>query len=104
MIDRNFHQRSTINQLPKNPMIKNILFGYLRHLLTAAAGYLLAHGLVDQAGGQILASAGLAIAGVAWSTGQKLASSYELKLARKAMPPGVLPPPCIGPAPQNDRP
>jgi len=78
-------------------MIKSILFAYLRHALTAAAGYLLAHGLVDQAGGQMLASAALAIAGVAWSTGQKLASGYELKLAQKAIPPGALPPLQIGP-------
>jgi hypothetical protein len=85
-------------------MIKAILFGYLRHALTVGAGYLLAHGLVDQAGGQILASAGLAIAGVAWSTGQKMASGYELRLAQKAMSSGILPPPRIGPAAQNVQP
>jgi len=65
-------------------MVKTILFSYLRHALTLGAGYLLAHGLVDQAGGQILLSAGLAIAGVAWSTAQKFAAQLELQLAAKA--------------------
>jgi hypothetical protein len=78
-------------------MIKAIILGYVRHGLTVGAGYLLAHGLVDQAGGQILASAGLAIAGVAWSTFSKLAANYELLLAQKAMPPGITPPPPLGP-------
>jgi len=60
-------------------LLKPILFAYLRHALTAAAGYLLAHGLIDQAGGQVLASAGLALAGLAWTTLQKLAVYYALQ-------------------------
>jgi hypothetical protein len=68
------------------PLLKTLLFSYLRHALTLAAGYLLAHGLVDQAGGQILLSAGLAIAGVAWSTAQKFAAQLELQLAAKTLP------------------
>jgi hypothetical protein len=67
-------------------MFKSIALGYVRHALTAAAGFLLAHGLIDQAGGQILASAGLAIAGLAWSAGQKLLASYELGLAKRTTP------------------
>lgn len=70
-------------------MIKNILLGYLRHALTAAAGYLLAQGLIQQADQQILISAALAVAGVAWSTISKLLASYELQLARKAIPSAV---------------
>jgi len=65
-------------------MIKSIALAYVRHGLTAAAGYLLAHGLIDQAGGQVLASAGLAIAGLAWSAGQKMFANYELELAKKS--------------------
>ena len=72
-------------------MLKQILLGSIRHLLTAGAGYLLAHGLIDQAGGQVLASAGLAIAGVAWSMAQKLMANYELELAKKTVPPSVSP-------------
>jgi hypothetical protein len=71
-------------------MIKSILFGYIRHGLTAGCGYLLAHGLVDQSGEQILISAVLGILGVLWSTGQKVAANYELKLAQKAMPVGMV--------------
>lgn len=69
-------------------MIRQILLGYLRHALTMGAGYLLSHGLVDQSGIQILASAVLAIAGVAWSTMQKVAADYEQQLARKVMQAG----------------
>ena len=68
------------------PLLKSIALSYIRHSLTLASGYLLAHGLIDQAGSQILLSAGLAIAGVAWSTAQKLAANLELDLARKALP------------------
>ena len=58
-------------------MIKQILFGYVRHGLTAGAGYLLSHGLIDQSGAQVLASAMLAIAGVAWSTIEKMLANYD---------------------------
>jgi hypothetical protein len=67
-------------------LLKNILLGYVRHGLTLAAGYLLGRGLIDQAGGEVLLSAGMALAGVAWSTGQKLAANLELEIARKAAP------------------
>jgi hypothetical protein len=66
-------------------LFQSILFGYIRHGLTLCAGYLLAHGLIDQAGGEVLTSAGVALAGVAWSTIQKLISNYELQLAKKAV-------------------
>ncbi len=65
-------------------LLRSILLAYVRHGLTLASGYLLAHGLIDQAGSQVLLSAGLAMAGVAWSTGQKLAAQFELELAKKA--------------------
>jgi hypothetical protein len=67
-------------------LLKTILLGYIRHGLTLAAGYLLGHGLIDQSGSQVLLSAGMALAGVAWSTGQKLATNLELQIARKAQP------------------
>jgi hypothetical protein len=49
-----------------------------------AAGFLLAHGLIQQADQQILVSAGLAVAGVAWSSVNKLIHNEELEIARKA--------------------
>jgi hypothetical protein len=67
-------------------LIKSILVGYVRHGLTAFAGYLFAHGLVQQSDEQVLISAGIGLAGVAWSTGSKLIANYELQRARKAMP------------------
>jgi len=70
-------------------LIKSILLGYVRHGLTVAAGYLLAHGLVQQSDEQVLVSAGLALAGMAWSTGSKLIANYELQ---KAAPTPVKPP------------
>jgi hypothetical protein len=75
-------------------LLQSIFLGYVRHALTLCAGYLLAHGLIDQAGGQVLAAAGVALAGVAWSTVQKFAAHYELRLAKS----GVLPAPRTGPA------
>jgi len=68
-------------------LFKTILLGYARHGLTAAAGYLLAHGLIQQADQQVLISAALALAGVAWSTLDKVIQNYELAKARKATPP-----------------
>ena len=68
-------------------LLKTILLGYARHGLTAAAGYLLAHGLIQQADQQVLISAALALAGVAWSTLDKVIHNYELAKARKATPP-----------------
>jgi hypothetical protein len=67
-------------------LLKSVLLGYARHGLTAAAGYLLAHGLISQENQQVLISAGLALAGVAWSTVSKFAHDEELQLARKAAP------------------
>jgi len=67
-------------------LLKNIALAYIRHALTLASGYLLARGLIDQASSQVLLSAGMALAGVAWSTGQKLAANLELQIARKAQP------------------
>ena len=58
-------------------LLKSILLGYARHGLTAAAGYLLAHGLMQQADQQVFISAVLALAGIAWSTINKLAANYE---------------------------
>ncbi len=68
------------------PLLKQILIGYLRHGLTALAGYLLAHGLIQQADQQVLISALLALAGVAWSTINKVMHDGELRLARTALP------------------
>ena len=65
-------------------LLKNILLGYVRHGLTVGCGYLLAHGLISQNDSQVLISAGLGIAGVAWSTGSKLVANYELQKARPA--------------------
>jgi hypothetical protein len=78
-------------------LFKTILLGYVRHGLTAAAGYLLAHGLIEQADQQVLISAVLALAGIAWSTASKFIQNRELTLARKALPPGVKPPCPLGP-------
>ena len=78
-------------------LLKTILLGYARHGLTAAAGYLLAHGLIQQADQQVLISAALALAGVAWSTIDKVLQNYELAKAREAMPPGIKPPATPGP-------
>jgi hypothetical protein len=64
-------------------LLRSIALAYVRHGLTLASGYLLAHGLIDQAGSEILLSAGLAVAGVVWSTGQKFAAQLELQLALK---------------------
>jgi hypothetical protein len=64
-------------------LLKSILLGYARHGLTVAAGYLLAHGLIAQEDQQVLISAGLALAAVAWSTASKLVHQEELRLARK---------------------
>jgi hypothetical protein len=69
-------------------LLKSILTGYVRHGLTAAAGYLLAHGLIGQQDQQVLMSAGLALAGVAWSTASKLIQQEELRLAQKSATPG----------------
>jgi uncharacterized membrane protein YjjB (DUF3815 family) len=77
-------------------MIKTIILGLVRHALTGACGYLISHGLVDQAGSQVLAGAVLGIAGVAWSAGQKLLQKYEVQVALKTMPPGILPPAPVG--------
>jgi len=62
-------------------LLKTILLGYARHALTAAAGYLLAHGLIQQADQEVLVSAGLALTGIAWSTANKVLHDYELKKA-----------------------
>jgi hypothetical protein len=64
-------------------LVKSIVTGYLRHGLTAAAGYLLAHGLIQTGDQQVLISAGLAAAGLAWSTVNKLAQNrLELEQAQ----------------------
>ncbi len=68
------------------PLLKQLLTAYLRHGLTAFAGYLLAHGLIQQADQQVIISAFLALAGVAWSTVNKVVHDNELQLARKALP------------------
>ncbi|HEX4083342.1 MAG TPA: hypothetical protein VHY22_00420 [Chthoniobacteraceae bacterium] len=67
-------------------LLKSILSGYARHGLTAAAGFLLAHGIIQQADQQIIISAGLALAGVAWSTVSKFLQNYELKKANVSSP------------------
>jgi hypothetical protein len=67
-------------------LLKQILVGYLRHGLTALAGYLLAHGLIQQADQQVLISAVLALAGVGWSTINKVIHDNELRIARGATP------------------
>jgi hypothetical protein len=70
-------------------LIKSVLIGYVRHGLTAFAGYLFAQGLLRQSDEQVLISAGIALAGILWSTGSKLIANYELKKARKAAPGGI---------------
>jgi hypothetical protein len=67
-------------------LLKQILVGYLRHGLTAFAGYLFAHGILQQADQQVFISALLAIAGVAWSTINKVIHDNELRIARAALP------------------
>jgi hypothetical protein len=67
-------------------LLKQILVGYLRHGLTALAGYLLARGLIQQADQQVFISAMLALAGVAWSTINKVIHDNELRIARTALP------------------
>jgi hypothetical protein len=67
-------------------LLKSILIGYVRHGLTTFAGYLFAHGLLQQNDEQVLISAGIALAGLAWSTGSKIIANYELKEARKSPP------------------
>jgi len=79
-------------------LLKAILLGYARHGLTIAAGYLLAHGLIQQADQQVFISAALALAGVAWSTMNKLIHDSELREARNgALVPAMLPPAAVGP-------
>jgi len=63
-------------------LLKLILTGYIRHALTIGCGYLLAHGFIEQSDTQVLMSAGLGIAGVAWSTINKYIQSRELTKAR----------------------
>jgi hypothetical protein len=70
-------------------LFKQIFTGYVRHGLTIAAGYLLAHGLIQQADQQVLISAGLGLAGVAWSTVSKLIQDQELRRARMTAPQGT---------------
>ena len=65
-------------------LLKQILIGYLRHGLTACAGYLFAHGLIQQADQQVFISAVLALGGVAWSTINKVVHDNELRIARTA--------------------
>ncbi len=67
-------------------LLKDILTAYLRHALTALAGYLLAHGLIQQADQQVIISAILALAGVAWTTANKIIHDSELRLARTTFP------------------
>ena len=43
------------------------MLGILRHLLTAAGGYLIARGLIDDAMAAEVTGAVLTLAGVAWS-------------------------------------
>lgn len=69
-------------------LLKSILLGYARHGLTVAAGYLLAHGLIQQADEQVLVSAALALAGIAWSTADKLIRNYETSRAVKPLQSG----------------
>jgi hypothetical protein len=68
------------------PLLKQIIVGYLRHGLTGLAGYLLAHGLIQQADQQVFISALLGLAGVAWSTINKVIHDSELRVARTALP------------------
>jgi hypothetical protein len=70
-------------------LLKQIGVGYLRHGLTAAAGYLFAHGLIQQADEQVFISALLALAGVAWSTINKIIHDNELRAARTGLPLGT---------------
>jgi hypothetical protein len=67
-------------------LFKQLFTGYVRHGLTVAAGYLLAHGLMQQADQQIFISAGLGLAGIAWSTVSKLIHDQELRRARTMGP------------------
>jgi len=67
-------------------LLKPLLLAYLRHSLTIASGYLLAHGLIQQTDQQVVISASLALAGVAWTTVDKLLTTYELQKTRVLVP------------------
>jgi hypothetical protein len=86
-----------------NDLIKQLAMGYLRHSLTAFAGFLFAHALIQQSDQQIVVSALFALAGVAWSSSQKLIADQELKLAQKTIPPAAAPAPsAIPPQPPHE--
>lgn len=54
-----------------NEALKPILAGIVRHLLTAAAGVLAAHGYLASSGTEQFIGAGMVLAGIAWSWWQK---------------------------------
>jgi hypothetical protein len=60
-----------------NDLFQKMFLGWVRHAMTGGAGFLFAHGLIQQSAEQILISAVLAIAGVAWSSISKAAEDYE---------------------------
>lgn len=53
-------------------MIKKIVDGIARHLLTIVAGVLVSKGLTDQSGAQELVGALMALGSVAWSIYEKV--------------------------------
>lgn len=53
-------------------MIQQIVFGILRHLLTAGGGILITRGVTDAAGVETLVGSIIAIAGVLWSATHKV--------------------------------
>jgi hypothetical protein len=52
-------------------LIKEIIFGQIRHAATLAGGALVTHGLVNSSGAQQFTGAVMALAGVGWSIGDK---------------------------------
>jgi hypothetical protein len=72
-----------------NSLFKTIFLGWVRHGMTVGGVYLVNHGIVDQAGAQVLAGAVVAIAGLAWSAAQKVIAEKERQIALNTMPPQI---------------
>ena len=55
-------------------VMNTAIMGVVRHLLTAAGGYLVAQGALDAAAAETLVGAGVSIVGVVWSVWDKRGS------------------------------
>ena len=56
-------------------MTSDIIFGLLRHVLTIAGGYYVAHGKIDQDTANTIIGAVCSLAGVGWSIQHKVSSN-----------------------------